>query len=39
MSKLVEFLKTLSDEELKIALAEAKILTDDLTIELIKKSL
>jgi hypothetical protein len=36
MSKLIDFLKTLNKEELKRALEEMKLLTDDLTLELIK---
>ena len=37
MSELVNKLKGLNDRDLKTFLVEAQILTDDLSIELIKK--
>ena len=37
-NKLIEFLKTLSDNELKEAMVTMAILTDPLSIELIKRA-
>ena len=37
MSKFMEIVKTLEGDELKQFLADAKLITDDLSIELIKR--